>query len=58
MGIGAMVQLADQFHRAFECMEVTIAVIADVHPTSTESLRIFRLFAWFQDEQSLSTQRQ
>ena len=31
-----MVKLADQFHGAFECMTVTIPVIADVHPTSTD----------------------
>ena len=31
-----MVELADQFHRAFECMKVTVPVIADVHPTSTD----------------------
>jgi hypothetical protein len=31
-----MVKLAHQFHRAFECMKVTIPVIADVHPTSTD----------------------
>ena len=31
-----MVELADQFHRAIECMKVTIAVIADVHHTSTD----------------------
>ena len=31
-----MVKLADQFHRPFECMKVTIPVIADVHPTSTD----------------------
>jgi hypothetical protein len=35
-GIGAMVELADQFHRAFECMKVTIPVIADVHSASTD----------------------
>ena len=35
-GIGAMVKLADKFHRAFECMKVTIPVIADVHPASTD----------------------
>src|ERR1700722_2109116 len=35
-GIGAMVKLADQFHRPFECMKVTIPVIADVHPTSAD----------------------
>jgi hypothetical protein len=26
-----MVELADQLHRAVECMEAAIAVIADVH---------------------------
>ena len=31
-----MVELADQFHRAFECMKATIPVIADVHPASTD----------------------
>ena len=31
-----MVKLADQFHRAFECMKMTIPVIADIHPTSTD----------------------
>jgi len=31
-----MVKLADQFHRALECMKVTIPVIADVHPTSAD----------------------
>jgi hypothetical protein len=33
--IGAMVQLADQLHRAFEGMDVTISVIADVHHVTT-----------------------
>jgi hypothetical protein len=31
-----MVELADQFHRTFECMKVTIPVIADVHQVSTD----------------------
>ena len=31
VAIGAMVQLADQLHRAFERMKVTVAMIADVH---------------------------
>ena len=33
---GNGVKLANQFHRAFECMKVTIPVIADVHPASTD----------------------
>ena len=35
-GIGAMVEFADQFHRAVERMNVTIPVIADVHHAPTE----------------------
>ncbi len=31
-----MVEFADQFHGTVECMKVTIAVIADVHPVSTD----------------------
>ena len=34
-GIGAVVELADQFHRAVEGMEAAIAVVADVHHPST-----------------------
>src|SRR6185312_13823403 len=36
MGIGTMIELADQFDRAFEGVEVAIAVIADVHPAATD----------------------
>jgi hypothetical protein len=36
MGIGTMIELADQFHRAFEGVKVAIAVIADVHPAPTD----------------------
>ena len=32
--IGTMVELADQFHRAFERMKVAIPVIADIHSMS------------------------
>src|SRR5512135_2969640 len=35
-GIGAVVELADQFHRAVEGMEVTVAVITDMHQASTD----------------------
>ena len=35
-GIGTVVELADQFHRAVEGMEVAIAVIADVHHAPTD----------------------
>ena len=35
-GIGAMVKLGKPVHLAFECMKVTIPVIADVHPASTD----------------------
>ena len=35
-GIGAVVELADQFHRTFEGMKATIPVIADVHHASTD----------------------
>ena len=35
MGIGTMIELADQFHRAFEGVQVAKAVIADVHPAAT-----------------------
>ena len=35
-GIGAMVELADQLHRAVECMKATIPVIADVHHASAD----------------------
>ena len=31
-----MIELADQFHRAFEGVEVAIAVIADVHHAPTD----------------------
>ena len=31
-----MVELADQFHRPFEGMNVAIPVIADIHPASTD----------------------
>ena len=34
--IGAVVELADQFHRAVQGMEAAIAVIADVHHASTD----------------------
>ena len=34
-GIGTMIELAEQFHRAFEGVEVAIPVIADVHPAPT-----------------------
>ena len=34
--IGAMVELADQFHRPFECMNAAIPMIADVHHPSTD----------------------
>ena len=34
-GIGAVVELADQLHRAVEGMEAAIAVVADVHHPST-----------------------
>src|SRR3954471_8414929 len=34
-GIGAVVELADQLHRAVEGMEVAVAVVADIHPPST-----------------------
>ena len=33
-GVGTVVELADQFHRAFERMKVAIPVIADIHSTS------------------------
>ena len=29
--IGAMVELADQLHRAFQCMKATVAMVTDVH---------------------------
>src|SRR6185437_10668658 len=35
MGIGAMIELADQFHRPIEGVQVAKAVIADVHPAAT-----------------------
>ena len=35
-GIGAVVELADQLHRAVEGMEAAIAVIADVHHASAD----------------------
>src|SRR5512135_548812 len=35
-GSGAVVELADQFHRAVEGMEVTVAVITDMHQASTD----------------------
>jgi len=38
----AMVQLADQLHRAFEGMDVTISVIADVHHVPT----VWQLRSW------------
>ena len=34
-GIGTVVELANQFHRACECMKAARAVIADVHHTTT-----------------------
>src|SRR5260370_24544511 len=34
-GIGAMVELADQFHRAFERMNMPIPMIAYIHSPST-----------------------
>ena len=36
MGIGTMIELADQFHRALEGVEVAIPVITDVHPAPTD----------------------
>src|SRR4051812_6229861 len=38
-GIGAVVELADQLHRAIEGMEVTVAVVADIHHSSTGRTR-------------------
>ena len=35
-GSGAMVKLADQFHRTVECMNAAISMIADVHHMSTD----------------------
>src|SRR5262249_33912652 len=38
-GIGAVVELADQLHRAVEGMEVAVAVVADVHHPPTGRTR-------------------
>ena len=35
-GIGTVVELADQFHRTFEAMEVPVAVVTDIHPAPTD----------------------
>src|SRR4051794_4198053 len=32
--IGAMIELADQLHRAVQCMDAAITVVADVHHTT------------------------
>ena len=34
--VGAVVELADQLHRAVEGMEPAMAMVADVHPPSTD----------------------
>ncbi len=34
-GVGAMVELADQLHRAFEGVDAAVSVVADVHPAAT-----------------------
>ena len=35
-GIGTMVELADQFHRTFACVNVAIPVIADIHSMTAD----------------------
>src|SRR6478672_3643748 len=41
VGVGAVVELADQLHGAFERVQATIAVIADVHsPTADRAVAV------------------
>jgi hypothetical protein len=42
IGVRAMSELADQFERAFEGVQVVRAVIADVHPASTGRARTIK----------------
>jgi len=35
-GVRTMVELADQFYWTFECVDVTIPVIADIHSMSAD----------------------
>jgi hypothetical protein len=37
-----MIELADQFDRSFEGVQMAIAVIADVHPASTDRARAIK----------------